>query len=84
MRIIIKLKENIPAETAAKIRDLCIEAHDNSAGRVGITDISQIFFTFEGRSDDDFPCLSLGWHQLHKQPLFSEGVLSVSRPEKSI
>ena len=47
-RTIIELKEDTPNETAKEIRQLCIKAHDNYAGKLNIKDISPRHFIFEG------------------------------------
>lgn len=72
-KTIIELKEDTKKEDIAKIRQLCIEAHDNRAGKIEIKDISERKFIFEG-SSKDFPCFQLGWLGLRDEPLFINNV----------
>jgi len=68
-KTIIELKEDISKETAKEVREICIAAHDNYAGKVQIKDISPLSFVFEG-SEEAFPCLQLGWLKLKKSSDF--------------
>jgi len=72
-KTIIELKEDISKETAKEVRDICIAAHDNYAGKVQIKDISPLSFVFEG-SEEAFGCLNIGFLTLKKNSLFMETI----------
>lgn len=72
-KTIIELKEHISEEDIKEIRRLCIEAHDNRAGKVEIKELSDKTFVFEGE-EKDFGCLNLGFLTLNKIKQFKEAV----------
>ena len=62
-REIIELKKDISNETLSKIKDICISAHYNRAGKVDIMEFSEHCFVFQGE-EVDYGCLILGYLEL--------------------
>ena len=74
-REIIELKKDISNETLSKIKDICISAHYNRAGKVDIMELSEHCFVFQGE-EVDYGCLILGYLELDDIKIFKDNVIS--------
>ena len=74
-REIIELKKDISNETLSKIKDICISAHDNRAGKVDIVELSEHCFVFQDE-EVDYGCLILGYLELDDIQIFKDNVIS--------
>lgn len=74
-RTIIEIDKNVTPNTLEDIKDICISAHKNRAGKVDIKELSDYKFAFEGE-EKDYGCLQLGNLALNKVKTFKDNLLT--------
>lgn len=74
-RDIIIFKDDTPKDVLAELKEICIRAHDDIAGKVDIKEVSNRHFVFEGE-EPYYECLQLGYLELDESPLFRKHINS--------